>query len=738
MDRKHPVPRPVRRAALLAALTALVAAGTLAARPMTSEDLVRLKEVESAVVSPDGSRIAYRLEVPRVPFRDEDGPAWSELWLVAPGSEARPYVGGEVDVSDVTWTPDGSAVSFLAKRGEDEHDALWVIPADGGEARRILGHETGIEGYAWSPDGRRVAFRAEEPEPPEEKERTEALEAAGFTQNVYEEDWRFTRLWIAQIGDDLRADPPGDGVEEPGPRRLDLPGHVREVHWCPGGDRLAVTLAPDPSVDASYVATRLRVVDPATGAVTAGIENPGKLGEIAWSPDCSALAYVAAADAHDPAPGRLMLASAADGTFRDLVPGYEGHVRDVAWADGDTLVFLGDEGVSTLVYRLDLPANGAAAAPAVVVASGETQWDDLSLSDDGSRFALVGDSPRHPEEVFFGELSAAGASPRRLTDSNPWLAEIDLAPQEVVEYEARDGLRLQGILIRPLSGSGTGGEGAGGDGEGDGGRHPLIEKVHGGPESHYRNGWLTAYSLPGQVAAGKGYAVFYPNYRGSTGRGVEFSKLSQGRPAKEEFDDLVDGVRHLVETGLADPERVGITGGSYGGYASAWGATYHSEHYAAAVMAVGVSNKISKLLTSDIPEELHLVHERQRPWDDWRHFLEASPIYHAERAETPILILHGEEDTRVYPGQSLELYRALEILDRAPVRLVTYPGEGHGNRRAASRYDFNLRMLRWFDHYLKGPGGDPPPWRVDYPLREEHGEEAESGEPEETNGRSGE
>lgn len=688
----------------LAVLASLVLAPTAAARPMTPEDVARLQEVSSAVIAPDGSTVAYGVRVPRTPFEDEDGRAWNELWVVSPGAEARPFVTGDVNVSDLAWTPGGDGISFLAKREEDGEKALWVIPLAGGEARRVLAPATGIEGYAWSPDGRRVAFLAEEAA----AEGSEELEEAGFDQEVYEEDWVYTRLWIADLGGDAEA-------AAVGARTLDLPGHLHEVHWCSGGERLAVKLAPNPSVDASYVATRLRVVDAATGAVSARIENPGKLGEVAWSPDCSAVAYVAAADPHDPAEGRLMVASATDGAFRDLFPGYEGHVRDVGWRDRGTLVFVGDEGASSAVYELDLPSgSGEPGPPRVLVPVGSTQWSDLSVSRDGGRFALLGQSAHHPEEVFFGELPAA--SPRRLTETNPWLSDLDLAPQEVVEYRARDGLRLQGILIRPL-------------GEEPGRRYPLIEVVHGGPESHVRNGWNTSYSRPGQVAAGMGYAVFYPNYRGSTGRGVEFSKLSQGRPAQEEFNDLVDGVDHLVSLGLVGRDRVGITGRSYGGYASAWGATYYSERYAAAVMAVGISDKVSKLGTSDIPEELHLVHERKRVWEDWRHFLEASPLFHVEKARTPILILHGEDDTRVHPSQSLELHRALKTLGRAPVRLVFYPGEGHGTRRAASRYDSQLRMLRWFDHYLKGPGGAPPPVRLDYPLRADggHGGPEEDG-----------
>lgn len=155
-------------------------------------------------------------------------------------------------------------------------------------------------------------------------------------------------------------------------------------------------------------------------------------------------------------------------------------------------------------------------------------------------------------------MSRGEAGPKRLTHSNPFLEEIHLAKQEVITFEARDGQELEGILVHPLN-------------EKKGKRYPLIMMVHGGPESHHLNGWVTRYSLPGQVAAAQGFACFYTNYRGSTGRGLAFSKLSQGDPAGKEFDDLVDAVDHLVDVGLVDKDRVGITGGSYGGYASAWG-----------------------------------------------------------------------------------------------------------------------------------------------------------------------
>ncbi len=157
-----------------------------------------------------------------------------------------------------------------------------------------------------------------------------------------------------------------------------------------------------------------------------------------------------------------------------------------------------------------------------------------------------------------------------------------------------------------------------------------------------------------------------------------------------------------------------MTGGSYGGYATAWLSTRYSDRIAAGVMFVGISNKISKVGTTDIPDEEFYVHALHRPWEDWMKMLERSPIYHAGQSKTPLLILHGKDDPRVHPGQSRELYRHMKLRSKAPVRLVLYPGEGHGNRKAAARLDYNLRMLQWIEHYLTGTGGAPPAMELDY------------------------
>jgi len=657
-------------------------AACLASDVFTVEDIAKVRNVYRAVISPDGSHISYVLSVPRDPFTEDNGSAWDELHVVNPAGVSRPFVTGKVNIGKLDWTPDGKAISYLAKRGEDEHTSLYLIPIDGGESRKILEHETNIKEFVWSPGGRQVAFLATE----EVSEEKDELKELGFNQEVFEEELSPVRVWITQPFDSTST-----------PRMLDLPGSASGIRWSPDGRYLALALAPTPLIDDKYLLRRVHLVDAVTGEIVTKFENPGKLGSIAISPDSKNLAIISGVDIRDPKEGRLMVGDIASGVLTDLLPDISGHVRQIAWKDRQTILYVADEGVFTTYNEIRIDGT----RHKTIVSTGGPVLYGLSVSRDGKHAAFDASSPDHPWEVYY--LDSGSDTPRRLTDSNPWLAAKRLAPQEPIEFTARDGLRLEGLLIHPLD-------------EQPGQRYPLVLYVHGGPESHERNSWKSSYSRLGQVFAARGFAVFFPNYRGSTGRGLEFSKMGQADYAGGEFNDLVDAVDHLVAAGLVDKDKVGITGGSYGGYASAWCATALSEHFAASVMSVGISDLISKFGTTDIPNEMFYSHAQSWPWDKWQWYLERSPIYYAEQANTPILILHGKNDTRVHPSQSMELYRYLKTVGRAPVRLVFYPGEGHGNSKAAARYDFSLRKLRWMEHYLTGPGGDPPPYEVEYPM----------------------
>lgn len=654
---------------------------------LSLKQISELSGVVASAMSPDARFVAFTRAVPRKPFVDDDGAAWTELWLFdRAGGKQRPFVTGKVSVSSVDWLPDSSAVTFVQKRADDKAASLYVLPIDGGEARRALACAEGVGGYSVSPDGKRVAYLAPEPEKASVKKAREK----GFTQEIYEEDWRATRVWIANLFDETAK-----------PTALTLAGHAHSVRWSTTDERVLVALAPTPGVDDEYMEQRLVVVDVAKNAVVAKIDNSGKLGAAAWSPDGARIAFVSAADKNDPSAGRLMLVPSSGGKPTELQPGLEGDCAGFAWQSPSSLLTVTSRGVWTTLDKLELAANGTLASTKQLVGTGGPILAGFSLSDDGQHAAFVANAPTHPPELY--TMSHGDAAPTRRTTSNPWLDTVRLAPQEHVTYKARDGVTIEGLLVRPLD-------------EVAGRRYPLVLYVHGGPESHHSNGWLTNYGDPAQTLAANGYFVMHTNYRGSTGRGVAFSKLSQGDPAGKEFDDLIDAVDFLVGKGWVDSARVGVTGGSYGGYATAWLSTRHSGRFAAGVMFVGISDKLSKVGTTDIPNEEYYVHALHRPWEKWSFLLERSPIHEAGNCRTPLLILHGKDDPRVNPGQSREMYRHLKLRSKAPVRLVLYPGEGHGNRKAAARYDYSMRLVQWFDHYLRGNGGEMPAWELEYGL----------------------
>lgn len=659
----------------LFALAALMSTALYAQqRPLSPQDLARIQRVLDVAISPDGQAIAFTRNQPRIPFQEEDGSAYRPLYIWTQATGERLFIGTHTTVNKINWSPDGKYVTFLAKREGDASSSLYAIPLAGGEAIQWLTHETSISDYALSPDGSQVLFIASEPKPDDKNA------AHGFNQHIYEENHVNKGAFIA----DLKTKEA---------KRIPFEGSVNGIAFSGDGKHVAIAASPTSLVDHTIMYNRLHVVDVATHAIKYSLNNPGKLGDFKFSTKGSYLAFISGATINDPSAGRLFVADMADGKVTKYLLEAEGEMRNMDWHDDRNLYFLWDESVESSLQNLD--AKSQKISPIKT----DFGFPPFRISVAGDHIAMMSSTAKHPPELFLYKRKKG--SVERLTNSNPWLKDIALAPQEVLKTKARDGLEIHSLLIRPLN-------------EKKGERYPLIVIVHGGPESHFRNQWITDYARLGQIAAGRGFAVVYPNYRSSTGRGVAFSQMGFGRPAMEEFDDYVDVVKGLVKDGLVDEKKVGITGGSYGGYATAWGATKQTEHFAAGVMFVGISNKISKWGTSDIPDETFLVHDKIRVWEDFDMYERQSPIYYASQSKTPLLIMHGEKDPRVPYSQSVELYRHLKTLGKTPVRLVLYPDEKHGNRAAAARYDYNLRALRWFEHYLQGPGGEKPPAEVDY------------------------
>ncbi|RUO78643.1 prolyl oligopeptidase family serine peptidase [Pseudidiomarina taiwanensis] len=659
---------------MLRKASVILLAGLLAlpslAREMSLIETVTTKQVNSVAIAADSDLAAFTRVTPRTPYVDDDGGARVELFVVRGEAEPVPFIAGEHGISQVQIH--GDAIYFLSKRDGDKHTSLYKISTQGGEAQRVLSHENSISSYALSADGQYIAFRARA----KADENAKKLRTKGFKAEVYEEEFEFTHAWLFNTT-----------VEGAKPVQVTTAEQVYSVAFRPAAEQLLVRTAPTALVDDNYMSSNYKLIDFAGNEVSQ-FESIGKLGAAEFSPDGRYLAVIGAADYNDPSDGRLYVYDTEQNNARtEVLPNYMGHVQDIAWRRNDELIWLGHRGTETEVQALTMQWLESRS----LLELGQAIVVDIETAPGRNDVFVRAHTAEHPTELF----RVQNQQLIRLTDSNPWLAEITMPRQETVTYLARDGLELEGIVVYPTDYQ-------------EGQQYPLIMVVHGGPEAHYSNGWLDRYASPVKYAANNGYMLFFPNYRGSTGRGVEFSKLGQNDYAGKEFDDLVDGKDYLVEQGLVDPTKVGITGGSYGGYASAWGATALTEHFAASVMFVGISDNISKFGTTDIAKEMHAVHARSYPWEKWQWYLERSPIYHAEQARTPILIMHGKEDTRVHPSQSMELYRYLKTHGNVPVRLVLYPGEGHGNRRAAAQLDYSMRLMRWMTHFLVEGGTEAP------------------------------
>ena len=460
----------MRRIAVFLLVHLFLVFPALAQDYLTLEEIVGLNRVVSVAMSPSGDRIAYLRQVPRELYVDADGPAYVELHTVDLEGNSTAYVTGNIEITAYAWSPGGDAIYFVARRdAEAEFNSLYRIPLAGGEAEVLFTHVSDLIGIYPAPNGKSIAFTAADAPP----EKVTELVEKGFKAVVFEESVPETHVWLLDL-------------ETRETERHDLPGSAYVLDWSSDSGRYAVGLAPSPLVDASFTSQDVHVVDASSGEVLNQIGSVGKLGHFEFSPDGERIAYVGSVDEHDPQNGRLYLASASGGERRDLVPNYMGHINDFAWIDDVSIRWVGGRGVYTEVQVADTGATTEVDQPeeeGVVILS-------MHANAGQRAFAAVADSPEHPPEVF---LVRDGEAPARLTDSNPVLADRQMLRQEVITYEARDGLELQAILIHPATKQRGG--------------NPAVFLIHGGPEAHVSNGWMSSYSRPAHVLAAEGYVV---------------------------------------------------------------------------------------------------------------------------------------------------------------------------------------------------------------------------------------
>lgn len=641
-------------------LLAFVLAPTLAWAQLAPEDLVQLRTVGAVALSPDGETVAFSVATPRAEG-DQPGPSRSALFVIPfGGGEPTPIVEPPQTAGSPSWLADGR-LAFVSRRDGDAAAQLYAMTVPGGTPERLTDSPEGVMAYQVAGD--HIFYTARDAEDPERAR----LREQGFDQIVEGEGWRFVRLYRQPIGGERTLMSPADR-------------NVNEFAAAPDGETVAMQLTETTLVDDDMMFRRL-YVRTADGSVQRLAPTEGKLGPMVWSPDSRRVAFLSATRLSDPLPHHVFVAEVGADEARNVTPEYEATVEWMQWLDDGTLLLAAVEGTRTAASRLDV-ASGEMTR---LLGGGLEIARRLSVAADHDRVAAAVQSREHPNEVYVGTLSS-GEMTRR-TNHNEWLAERRRSRQETISWTGAGGMEIEGVLVYPL------------DYE-EGRRYPLAILPHGGPEGISIDGWNTNSLYPSHIMATEGYVVFKPNYRGSGGRGPAFSMANHRDLGGAEFEDVLLGIDHLAEMGLVDPDRVGISGTSYGGYFSAWATTRYPERFRAGITFAGLSNWLSFMGTTDIAHEMSLVHWDLYFWEDPELYADRSPVNHISENTSPTLVVHGLADVRVHPEQSIQLYNLLRLRD-VPTGLVTYPREPHGLLERAHQLDFMHRMIDWFDRYVR-------------------------------------
>ena len=667
----------------LLVLTVVLATASVTAqtkRPATFDDVLNVKAVQAATVSPDGSQVIYT--VAQWESEQDKMERRTRVWKVATNgnSPARQISFGERD-SQPQWSPDGKYISFVSPRGGAEAKAqIYLMHADGGEAWKLTDAKESVSAYSWAPDSTRIAFVATDPRSPEEEANIKKRD----DERVFEGDFRYQHAWVVEV-----ATKQSTRITEG--KEYTLQG---APSWSPDGKRFVFGTAATPMLRDNRRDVYIATID--NKQVEKISTNWGFDGSPRWSPDGRTIAWVTEPNTTAPLP---------DGTAASVVQQGQLVVYDVntktiknaaaatfdAEAGGNPIWT--NEGTRVLFVSGKRAYNEAFAYD---VATGRyTQLttrrtiNGTSVSKDSKTIVLTMDAPDGASEIYVTDPSFA--TPRRLTNTNPQLAEIAQGETEVLTWKSSDGVEVEGVLLKPV-------------GFESGKRYPTLVVAHGGPAGAYVNGFRLGGVEGGQVWAGKGWAVFYPNPRGSSNYGQKTLAANVNDWGGGDYRDIMTGVDALVARGIADPDKLAHIGWSYGGYMTAWVIT-QTTRFKAAMVGAGLTNMWSMYGTNDIPSVLiayfgGIPNKQTLPL-----YLDRSAMTHIDKATTPTLILHGANDERVPVGQAYELYRGLK--DRGkPTELVFYPREGHTIQEYYHQKDRMQRTYDWVTKYTLGTGGN--------------------------------
>ncbi len=642
--------------------------GTGAGRPpgWTPERMLTVAAVTGVAPSPDGKRVAYAVRTA------EMGPGRSEfvtrLHLAeADGSGSKPLAQSAASASDPQWAPDGSALAFLGPHlGKN---TVWLLPLEGGTARPLTDSPTAVTAFAWSPDGKRIAFAmADPPTAEEERARKDRDDAYWFNEGL-----KNVHLHILAAGKEDK---------DAKPRRLTRGAFSvqPDFQWTPDGSEIAFTHTRGPRVD-DWRTADVSVVDTATGKIRPIAASEAAESAPHYSPDGKWIALLASGT---PPAGLedigIRIVSADGKAVKDRVATPDRRPNLIGWdAAGERVLFLESQGTVTRLFALHV-ASGAVTpfSPADVM-------EQVRANRAGTALAFTLQGPHRPPEVYVSPVERF--APVQVSRINAALPDLPLGKVEAVRWKSKDGLEIEGLLTYPV-------------GYRPGKHVPLLVVIHGGPAGVFSRRYLAnPQAYPLAAFAARGFAILQPNPRGSTGYGLKFRRANSKDWGGGDYQDVMAGVDHLVARGVADPERLGVMGWSFGGYLTAWTIT-QTRRFKAASVGAGVTDLVSQAGTTDMPSH-RLVYFGAWPWDEPDFYAARSPVLRAKGVTTPTLIQHGELDRRVPIGQGYELYNALRQ-QGVPVRMLVLPRQGHAIGEPRLLLKVMQTNLDWFEKHVAG------------------------------------